>query len=405
MPAVTTTGPVRIHALDGLRAAMMLLGLWLHASCSFLTIKWPGGWRYRDADPTALVDASFLIIHVFRMPLFFVISGFLSHMLWERLGPREFLLRRSHRILLPLLLAWVVLWLPVRTGFFYASVVERPDALERLVRFTLGLQWLRPLHTMHLWFLHFLVILYFGAAAVALAARRFVPAAARARFERGVGAAFRSPARLPVLAAVTCCSLLFMRSGTFDTDASLIPAFRVIGGYAVFYAFGWLLFRHADLLGGFRDRAWLYCAAAAALAPVHVAAATRTMAALPAYDRVAHATSAVSAALMAWLLIFGLTGLFLRYFNRESERARYLADASYWMYLVHFPLTIWFAVLMRPLPLHGAVKFAVLLAAVSAASLASYELAVRYTWVGTLLNGKRLRRAAAAPIAAPGVAA
>ena len=384
---------------------MMLLGLWLHASCSFLTIKWPGGWRYRDVSPTGLVDASFLVIHAFRMPLFFVLSGFLSHMLWERLGPREFLLRRSHRILVPFVLAWVVLWLPVRAGFFYASVIDRPDAFEQLLRFVWRLDWLRGFHTMHLWFLHFLVFLYFAAAAVALAVRRFVPAAARAAFDRRAGAAFRSPARLPLLAAVTCGPLLFMRSGTFDTDATLIPAFRVIGGYAVFYGFGWLLFRHPDVLTGFRDRAWLYCAAAAALAPVHVVAASRAMAALPAYDTAARVTSAASAGLMAWLLIFGITGLFLRYFNKPSERARYLADASYWMYLVHFPLTIWLAVLLRPLPVHGAVKFAILLAAVSAACLGSYELAVRYSWVGTLLNGKRHRRTDPAPAGATGVAA
>jgi len=51
----------------------------------------------------------------------------------------------------------------------------------------------------------------------------------------------------------------------------------------------------------------------------------------------------------AWGMSLGLIGLFHRYFSRPSIRIRWLADASYWMYLAHLPLVILFQSLLRHL--------------------------------------------------------
>ena len=36
-------------------------------------------------------------------------------------------------------------------------------------------------------------------------------------------------------------------------------------------------------------------------------------------------------------MTYGLIGLFLRYMGKPSPRWRYMADASYWIYIVHGP--------------------------------------------------------------------
>lgn len=41
-------GP-RVHALDALRAAMMLLGLVLHAAASYVVTPLERGWPFKDA--------------------------------------------------------------------------------------------------------------------------------------------------------------------------------------------------------------------------------------------------------------------------------------------------------------------------------------------------------------------
>jgi peptidoglycan/LPS O-acetylase OafA/YrhL len=71
---------------------------------------------------------------------------------------------------------------------------------------------------------------------------------------------------------------------------------------------------------------------------------------------------------------------------------RYLADASFWLYLAHLPLVIVGQAVMRRLELPMPVELLLLLAAVIAILLASYHWIVRPTWIGALLNGSRKGR-------------
>jgi len=74
--------------------------------------------------------------------------------------------------------------------------------------------------------------------------------------------------------------------------------------------------------------------------------------------------------------------------NGRSRVMRYLADASYWIYLVHLPIL--FAIQYRLLDVAGAwqIKFGVSVLATSLLALASYQLLVRNTLMGKLLNGR-----------------
>ena len=47
-------------------------------------------------------------LHAFRMELFFALSGFFSHLVFERRGPGGFLRDRSKRLLVPLLVLHVL---------------------------------------------------------------------------------------------------------------------------------------------------------------------------------------------------------------------------------------------------------------------------------------------------------
>ena len=74
----------RRHDLDALRALAMLLGIALHAALSFMDFPWVVQDRVRAPEFGFVVSA----IHGFRMPLFFMMSGFFTAMLWRRrIGP------------------------------------------------------------------------------------------------------------------------------------------------------------------------------------------------------------------------------------------------------------------------------------------------------------------------------
>ena len=91
----------------------------------------------------------------------------------------------------------------------------------------------------------------------------------------------------------------------------------------------------------------------------------------------------------AWTMSLGLIGLFCRLFPHPRPAVSWLADASYWMYLVHVPLVMVAQLLIRQWPLPAGVKFLLILGLVTPLLLASYRWCVRYTVIGSLLNGPR----------------
>ena len=85
----------------------MALGVVLHGALTFI----PGAWPVTDASVkddgtpfTVLVTA----IHGFRMPLFFLMSGFFTAMLWRQRGLSSLVHHRAQRLLLPLALATLI---------------------------------------------------------------------------------------------------------------------------------------------------------------------------------------------------------------------------------------------------------------------------------------------------------
>ena len=78
----------------------MLLGVGLHASLSFFPSFWPA------QDSTSNLDGPFdeflWAVHGFRMPVFFLLSGFFTAMLWRRRGLGRLMGHRVRRIALPL---------------------------------------------------------------------------------------------------------------------------------------------------------------------------------------------------------------------------------------------------------------------------------------------------------------
>lgn len=83
----------------------MLLGIGLHAALSFIAIPWVVQDRSTEPAFGLIISA----IHGFRMPLFFLLSGFFTAMLWRRRGLAGLLKHRAKRIALPLALGCVTI--------------------------------------------------------------------------------------------------------------------------------------------------------------------------------------------------------------------------------------------------------------------------------------------------------
>ena len=117
---------------------------------------------------------------------------------------------------------------------------------------------------------------------------------------------------------------------------------------------------------------------------------------LIAQDATRHIASSFSQSLYAWLCVFGLMGLSQTIPGSQRPAIRYLSDASYWLYLAHLPLIIVGQRLIRDAPLPPAAKVIALVAISTAILFVAYRCCIRYTPVGTMLNGKRHRPTRAA---------
>ena len=64
----------------------------------------PFPWSVQDSEQHEVFGIFFVVIHGFRMPVFFVMSGFFTAMLWRRRGLGSILKQRFLRVFLPCML-------------------------------------------------------------------------------------------------------------------------------------------------------------------------------------------------------------------------------------------------------------------------------------------------------------
>lgn len=377
-------GDVRYYAFDSLRAAMMLLGIVLHVATSY-TITIPrSGWGYKDPNTSIYADLLVFGIHAFRMPVFFVMAGFFAALLRERYGVPGMLKNRAIRILVPLLVFWVILLPTTITGEWFANARAVGQSGWEAIRTMAAANPIWMNTTMHLWFLYLLIIFYTVATALGWLARS-MPAIWRERGSRGFRRMMAWRGRALILAPPIALAI-FLQGGFLRIPSTFTPPVLGVVTYLMFFAFGWALHVHRDLLSGLTRNAWLQSLLGMLLFVVVVILSSRAPQ-VPTPAGIAIASILWS--VIAWLMVLGLSGLALRYLERPIRNVRYLTDSAYWCYLIHFPVAFWVSGLFAPYDLPAAVKIALVLLVVIPLVLASYHFLVRSTVIGVLLNGRR----------------
>ncbi len=243
----------------------------------------------------------------------------------------------------------------------------------------------------HLWFLWFLCWFMVAFAAYAWVSDR----RAEDDSEGGiVRLLVLSPFRLLWWVPITCVPQFWMGRQMpgfgADTSVGLLPMPHVLAFYAIFFFFGALYFDADDSQGRVGRWWWLCLPSGLLLFPVGAGLA---MAGAHNVEPGVRAMAVLLQAIYPWIMIFGLMGLFRRLLSTERPALRYLSDASYWLYLAHLPLIMGAQILVRNMNLPASAKFTLICVVVTAILLMIYQTAVRYTWLGRLLNGPRRRSA------------
>jgi glucans biosynthesis protein C len=337
---------------------------------------------------------------MFRMSAFFLIAGFFGRMMLERRGALAFARDRAKRILVPLVVGLPVVslltaggivagaWLAgLDLGAYFASLQQAAEGKQGGGAGAGGLG--------HFWFLYYLLMFY--ALALLLRAASGSSGGADSRLRRAADAAVRFVMRgyrAPLLLGLPVAAYLWQLEGWaswtgLPAPFPLVPQLTAVLGYGVAFGLGWLLHRQTHLLMDLRTRWPGFLTAAAALTVVAYLIAGP----VPRWESYLEGgTLALYAAAYmvgVWCWVVGLTGAAIRFLSAPSPVRRYIADASYWLYLTHVAVLAFFAVLFGPLDWHWGLKFTLTLLGTVPILLLSYHYLVRYTFIGAILNGRR----------------
>ncbi len=80
---------------------------------------------------------------------------------------------------------------------------------------------------------------------------------------------------------------------------------------------------------------------------------------------------------------------FVKFFNRDSKKFKYLSDLSYWIYIIHLSLTVFFPVIFHKSDLSITLKLILSSIIVTFICFFSYHYFVRNTFIGEFLNGRK----------------
>jgi peptidoglycan/LPS O-acetylase OafA/YrhL len=398
----------RFHALDAARALALLLGIVLHASMSFF-LPIPA----QDVSPSTTLGVTFYVIHIFRMSLFFFIAGFFAHLVFHRRGARAFIKDRAKRIVVPMTAGWIVLAPPTIAAVIWGLTRTFPDGPPPGAD-TAALQ-PQGFPLTHLWFLYYLCVFYVLVLGVRAAWVWLDKAGAlRASIDKVVDVGIASYLA-PILLAAPIFVVLYTTAdwpvwfGVPTPDTGFTPKVPALACFGTAFAFGWVVHRQAPLLGVFEKQWLVNLALAASLtsACLVIVGAAPNMAAPTMIEGGSEMRAVYTACYTAaiWFWTFGLIGAAMRFCSRPSALRRYLADASYWLYLAHLPIVFGLQVVLMKVPLHWSIKFPLIVAITLALLFASYHYLVRPTFIGAWLNGRKYprgSRTAAPPATGPG---
>jgi glucans biosynthesis protein C len=352
----------RYHHLDALRAAAMLVVVVWH-----LTNAWMLGVPLSDTTSTALEWV--LAVSRWSLPLFFLMAGFFGAALLKRWGPKDFAVDRLTRIGLPLAVGmWTIV--PLSTLAFREAGAVPVHANG-------------PAQLLHLWFLWYVLLFY----AAALVATRL---SALDHVRRWVERLLASSVAVPVLALLTLGLMFIGRRLAWPATDWYIPEPGLLCFYGAFFAIGFLVYGRAGI--GALGRRPLLNVGIVILALIP----TVTLRDGPLFlgpglfaDTPRGWLWMGCFCLGSWAGCLAVCGIAQRLLMRDHVSVRYVADSSYWIYLAHMPLTPLLVLLLAPIGLPFPVAWTVSLVLLLVPLLVLYELAVRHTPVGWVLNGRR----------------
>jgi len=359
----------RIHFMDSMRAILMMLGVVFHSAYVYAP---DSHWLISSADPVDFAKSLASAIHIFRMPAFFVVSGFFCVLTITKYGWRKFLRIRIVRIFIPLVVTAVTL-----NSLQVILITNHTMAEFSLRDYLLEGVWLQ-----HLWFLVNLLIYFLIAALLIYSAER--PLTRIVHWIRSWLVAI--PMLFVIfLMPIATVGIIGLKRVGLPLDANYLGVFEIasIMLYSPYFIFGAILAGESKLLSRLSGISPLI-----SIPLLAVAYFAREIA-----ERLNHFAESVALvyldSLTAWLCTTLCFYIFKTFFNKQSTIWLFLSDASYTVYLFHMVVVVSVGIVLIRLNVSGWIGLPVLILITAFVTLAIHAFVIRKNRVARMLyNGK-----------------
>lgn len=372
MPAIHPSAPggalpaSRLHALDQMRAIAMLIGVLFHAALAYSPLMTPY-WPTASDQHWSGVDALIWLPHLLRMPLFFLVSGYLAARLIEDRGMSGLMRQRVRRILLPFLVAWPLVHLAVSAMTGWAAThVAAPSPFLLAVREYMAMPDPPdiPLMTGHLWFLWYMLLF-----TVLLWVWRSLEFGAIVE-RRWPGGAIASVVVLPLL----IWPGFMLTAAPHPAPESLFPQFWALLVYGPFFALGVALYGRIEQLAPLGR--WLLPGSLVCLVLYWIF--LRALGDGPIAPTTPWLLAAIEALIAAWGTVICFTAG-LRFLSRPSRLLDALSRSAYWTYLLHLPIVFGIQYLLLDIDAPWPIEFVATVLVTLLVCVASHALLVQRT--------------------------
>lgn len=343
-------------------------------------IKYP----LRNEERSEVFDVFGEWVHVFRMPLFFFLSGYFTEAVFRSKTLIDFLRMRLFRIFIPTV-AGILLFAPMQSYVSLLQSGESPSYFDFYIRIFLNGN-IRP---SHIWFLYFLILFTVLHLFIRKLTLGFGIPLRNESPRAGFAAEFGTVLYFTLISfAGTCAINLFYMK---DDSWYAIEPVNFVYNYTFFLCGSLLISKETLLLEPLSDKiaVWAALAFAAFWGFYEISRIDPFWSYFGytgAWRRILHIFLKCSA---GWLMIRLLIGVFRRYYNFQDGKTEYVRTGSLPIYLVHHPVSLLVGYLTVHTPLGLWEKFPLHLTLVFAITLAIYHLLIRpFRWVNLILGNQ-----------------
>lgn len=355
----------RYDSFDVLRGvAGGVLSILFHATMAYLPVK--VGYVVQDESQSWFLFGLAGFLHLFRIPIFFIISGFFFVMVFQKLTFKQFLKNRMKRIFIPFITTMLLLMPFVGWMWNYTGALKNTGVGPA-----------------YLWYLYYLFFFYSGGIVWFKCFNGL-----KIRFSSVLVFSKWSPF---IWSLPATFFFFFMKKWEMvdPPEFSFNTPIATLFFYFLFFLYGMHFFFAKEGIINWNPSFKLNIFMSVVFSLLIASCLFYKDKECFFSETTLRMTCQYASASLSWFMSLLFLGLVCKKFNKPNPKMKYLSDLSYWFYLVHYPIIAALSLLLSGIPMHWSLKYCFICVTTFAFLFWTYKKWVRYTIIGEYLHGKR----------------